>query len=172
MSLMTEKGYDDITVQLIIDRANIGRATFYAHFADKQALLSSGIEDLRNALAEQRRSLSRQGSSRDLSFSLAMLEHAGGRLPLWRAIAGKESGAFVVQRIQEMLTDFVRDDIIALGIPRSSPSRELLVHHLTGAFMGVMIWWLESGAKLSPVDVDAMYRRLAMKGTAALRRAA
>ena len=35
ISMMIEKGYAATTVQDIIGRANVGRATFYAHFADK-----------------------------------------------------------------------------------------------------------------------------------------
>src|SRR5881396_2641445 len=52
VSLMIEQGYEATTVQDIIDRANVGRATFYAHFADKETLLVSRLEDLRAMLAQ------------------------------------------------------------------------------------------------------------------------
>src|SRR5436189_198695 len=54
LAMVIEKGYDATTVQDIIDRANVGRATFYAHFPDKQTLLTSRLEDLRVLLTERR----------------------------------------------------------------------------------------------------------------------
>src|SRR5205807_4575943 len=78
ISLMIEKGYEATTVQDIIDRANVGRATFYAHFADKETLLVSRLEDLRAMLAQQQQqTLTTRGGlcARRLGFSLAMLEH-------------------------------------------------------------------------------------------------
>src|SRR6266702_5552364 len=71
VATVIEKGYEAATVQDIIDRADVGRATFYAHFADKQTLLTSRLEDLRGLLLAQQRQ-----SPDSLGFSLAMLEHA------------------------------------------------------------------------------------------------
>src|SRR5689334_24059575 len=47
LALVAEKGYDRVTVQDVLDRADVGRATFYAHFRDKDDLLVSGFDELR-----------------------------------------------------------------------------------------------------------------------------
>ena len=159
---MIEKGYEGTTVQDIIDRANVGRATFYAHFADKETLLTSRLEDLRSHLAEGQRQA--PGS---LAFSLAMLEHAQGHLPLWTAVVGRQSGAFVLQRIHSTIAEVVGVDIKALAFNGTREQRDLAVQYIAGAFMAVLTWWLDQGAKVPPEDVDAIFHRLVMKGLAA-----
>ena len=159
ISMMIEKGYEATTVQDIIDRANVGRATFYAHFADKETLLASRLEDLRTSLSERQRQA--PGS---LAFSLAMLEHARGHLPVWVGIIGRKSGTFVLQRIQSMVADLVRADIKALPFRRTAAERDLAVQYIAGAFMAVLTWWLDQGAKVGPGDIDAIFRRLVMQG--------
>lgn len=169
IAMMIEKGYEATTVQDIIDRANVGRATFYAHFADKETLLTSRLEDLRALLAQQQRhALATPGGVRErgLGFSHAMLEHARGHLQVYRAIVGRASGAFVVQRIHRLIADLVAIDLKALGVKGTPEQRNLAVEYIAGAFMAVLIWWVEHGAKLPPQEVDSIFRRLVMQGLA------
>jgi AcrR family transcriptional regulator len=168
-TMMVEKGYEATTVQDIIDRANVGRATFYAHFADKQTLLASSLEDLRAHLTQQQqRALVAPGEPdiRGLGFSLAMLEHARGHLPLYGAIVGRESGAFVLQRIHRTIADLADIDLKAIGFKSTAEERTLAVEYIAGAFMAVLTWWLERGAKLPPREVDIIFRRLVLQGLA------
>jgi len=159
VSMIVEKGYDATTVQDIVDRANVGRATFYAHFADKDTLFHSRLEDLRMFIGEQQKHTPGR-----LGFSLVMLEHARLNVPLWGAIAGRESGAFAMQRIQRMVADLAAVDLKQLAFKGSAEQRELAVHYIAGAFMAVLTWWLDRGAKLPPADVDTLFRQLVLRG--------
>ena len=161
-AMMVEKGYEATTVQDIIDRANVGRSTFYAHFADKETLLTSRLEDLRDFLLERQRTASGR-----FGFSLPMLEHARGHLALYQSIVGKERGGFVIQRIHRTIADLAMLDLKAIGFVRPSEQRDLAAQFVAGAFMSVLIWWLDRGAKLPPAEVDGIFRRLTMQGLAA-----
>jgi len=166
-AMIVEKGYEATTVQDIIDRANVGRSTFYAHFADKETLLLSGIEDLRVFLRQrQAEALKTSGGSRErgFGFSLPMLEHAKDHWRLYQAMVGRKSGATVLQRLSAMMADLVRDDLTALGVRTAPAQRDLIAHHVAGGFMSVLGWWLEHGAKLTPPEVDAIFRRLVLHG--------
>src|SRR5438552_14100336 len=140
MALMVERGYEATTVQDIIDRANVGRATFYAHFADKETLLVSRLEDLRAMLAHQ------QQRARGLGFSLPMLEHARAHLPLYGAIVGRTSGAFVLQRIHRIIADLAALDLKTLGLKATPERPGLATEYIAGAFMAVPTWWVTPAA--------------------------
>src|SRR5260370_2844387 len=104
--LIVEKGYEAVTVQDIIDRANVGRSTFYAHYTDKQQLLFSHFADLEAHLAHQQRLVRAKSADpveRVFGFSLAMFQHAQEYRRLWGAAVGKHTCVAIVRRIQGIL---------------------------------------------------------------------
>ena len=167
ISMTLKKGYDATTIKDICDEANVGRSTFYAHFTSKDELKRSGLDNLRKLLAaKQREALAADdGETRRLSFSLTLFEHARDHKELYRALAGSRGGAIGLSTIRQIVSDLVRDEI-AVSDKNSAEAipRELVVQFLVGAYMAVLTWWLDRGAKLPPQRIDAMFRRLTSKG--------
>jgi AcrR family transcriptional regulator len=172
-SLILKKGYEATTIQGICDEANVGRSTFYAHYTSKDDLRRSGLENLRRLLTDrQKDALATPGDIRDrsLGFSLAMFEHARDHIDLYRALVGGRGGTVSLGQIRQILSDLVRNELAATVGKNSADivPRELVVQYVVGAFMAVMTWWLDGGAKLPPKRIDAMFRRLATEGITAL----
>jgi len=165
MALIQEKGFEALSVQDIIDRANVGRATFYAHFDSKEDLLASGIENLRESLKQQQRqALSAGGSDEALfAFSRELFTHANEHRTVFRAMVGKRSGAVVQQLLHKILVDLVRDEVKARwsGAENDTPV-EAVSQFIGGGLFGLLLWW-SNGRMRAPVeDVDSMFRRLAI----------
>jgi AcrR family transcriptional regulator len=167
-SLIPQKGYEAITIKDICEAADVGRSTFYVHYTSKDDLKRSGFEPLRKLLFERQRealSTTRTGGSHRLGFSLAMFEHARDHKDHYRALVGGRGGAVSLGAIRTLLSDLVRAESIATAekSPEAIP-HALVVQYIVGAFMAVMTWWLDGGAKIATHRIDAMFRRLAIEG--------
>ncbi|MUT67427.1 TetR/AcrR family transcriptional regulator [Paenibacillus sp. NEAU-GSW1] len=172
MDLIIEKGYDAITIQDIIDRANVGRTTFYSHFQDKEQLLLGSIDQLREFLKEQcsMHSLSTESGGHRFSFSLAMLQHVQGNRLIFRAVVGKQSGVLVLYHIKRMLTEIAREEISAL-LPSSTSSKipqDVAIEFVVNTFWSILAWWMEQNNPYSAVEMDQMFHTLALSGISAL----
>jgi AcrR family transcriptional regulator len=169
VSLILEKDYDATTIEDICEKANVGRSTFYTHYASKDDLRRSGLEHLRAQLPErQKKALATPGDIKDrsLGFSLAMFEHARDHIHLYRALVGGRGGAVALGSIRQILSDLVRNELASTPDTKSGHviPREVVVQYVVGAYMAVLTWWLDGGAKLPPQRMDAMFRRLANLG--------
>ena len=165
ISLILKNDYEAITIQNICDAANVSRSAFYAHFKNKDDLKRSGFEHLRKQLADRQKEARADGDvkGRFLSFSLTMFEHAHDHKDLYRALVGGRGAAVSLAFIRGLLSDLVRNEFPAHKNSADVP-RELAVQYVVGAYMAVLIWWLDGGAKLPPNRMDAMFQQLAISG--------
>jgi AcrR family transcriptional regulator len=147
LTLIREKGFEALTVQEIIDRANVGRATFYAHFDNKDDLLLSGFDEFRASLkAHQRDALSRGRNVEDrvFGFSHEIFSHTNEYREVFRAMVGKRSGAALQRLLHKLLVDLVREDVkqtVARPENGAVPA-EAVVQFVAGALFGLLMWWL------------------------------
>jgi AcrR family transcriptional regulator len=174
LALIQEKGFETLTVQEIIDRANVGRATFYAHFDSKEDLLVSGFEDLRASLKQrQAEALARAGTGdeRILAFSFETFAHVDEYRAVAKAMLGKQSGAAVQRILHKLLADLIRDEVNS-SVPRTNARAvpyEALVQFIAGALLGLLTWWLEEKKPLPVKAMNELFRRLAIPAMTAAR---
>jgi AcrR family transcriptional regulator len=170
INLILEKGYDRITVQDIIDRANVGRPTFYAHYLDKQDLLESGLQRLREELGQNLTGDDATESAEWMLLpSLALFRHTGQHYHLFRAIIGGTGIDLVVKTIDEALTAHAQALLKQLVAERGQPSvpPRVMATYLVGALLALLTWWLDHDMPYSPEQMDEIFRELTAPGIAA-----
>ena len=159
IKLILEKGYDAITVQDIIDRANVGRSTFYAHFQDKEELLLSGFEALRDMVEGFQNQTSPETTG--WNFSLALFQHAEEHRPVFRALFGKQAGNVVLKHIQKTLASVLKKHFQTEYPKKKQPvPLELFVQYMVGTLLETLIWWLDNEISSSAEQMNEYYRQL------------
>lgn len=169
LSLIRERKYETITVQDVLDRADIGRSTFYTHFRDKDELLFNGLEHV-NALMRSAQAASAVPPDRPyeriIGFSQAMFEHANQYRSVHRALLGSSAEAVVRRHLQSILTEVIGREIEnhlqkRRGV-KLAASPELLTHFLVSTYISTLNWWITSKNTLTLGQIDAAYRQLVL----------
>lgn len=147
LGLILDRGWDAVNVQDLCLRADVGRSTFYSHFADKEELLLSGFDELREEL---RASSAGRGK---LGFICGLLEHVTANRRLWRALVGRKSAYAVQNRFRVFVGDLTRDAFANDGIRVAL--LEPVVRYVAGAVTELMMWSLEHPKALPPRELSA-----------------
>jgi AcrR family transcriptional regulator len=168
LELILEKGYAAVTVQDVIDRANVGRSTFYAHFQDKESLFLSEFEALQKQFEDHLTRMPMNDAS-PWGLSLMMFQHAQSQRQLYKALAGKEAGSVVLEYLQKFLAAVLLDHLRPQLSRRKNPQipPEILTHYLVSTFIALLTWWLDHDLPYSAERMNDMFRQLTQPGVEA-----
>jgi AcrR family transcriptional regulator len=164
VELMQEKSIDEVSVQEVLDRAAVGRSTFYLHFNDKNDLLLSQLEMFLNTMSSML-ILNNEKSHRVMPVA-EMFDHIRSANKLYRALgdAGRLNDFFDLAQtyfargIRQRLADSKR-------LPHI-PRRELAARAaaLAGCLISLLQWWISHEAKDSPQAMDNLFHKMVWTG--------
>ncbi|HEX6034774.1 MAG TPA: TetR/AcrR family transcriptional regulator [Anaerolineales bacterium] len=159
VQLLKEKGYSAITVSDIIERANIGRSTFYSHYRDKDDLFVAQLDRVIEALS---RHAPDQG---EIPFfpSLGLFRHVGEEYELYKAIVWTPGIDLFVKHLQTSLSHRIEQGLKKSGNDFDIP-HPILANFIAGSFLTLLKWWLENKMIYSPEEMDAMFKKLTVAG--------
>jgi len=166
LALIQEKPFESITVQQVLDRAKIGRSTFYAHFRDKDDLFLSDVEDflgqVSTALSRKKEASNRVAAVREF-FS-----HVGGMRALHVALVAADKSRDFVELGQGHFARGIDQRLSELPLSRDMErkSRTAIAHALAGALFSLLAWWLAHESLATPAEVDELFHRMVWSGVA------
>jgi AcrR family transcriptional regulator len=152
VSLIVERGYDAISVQQIIDEADVGRTTFYSHFRSKDDLLMFGFQRLRDDLQRQ---LDDVRLNEPWSFLEHLLQHARAHVGLYRALLRGNGGPLAERAFQAIVDELVAGEFK----DQSKGSSEIAI--ITGGLMGGIKNWIDKPTSAGLEELASTFRRFA-----------
>lgn len=165
VSLIAEKPYDSIVVKEILDRANVGRSTFYMHFRDKDDLLVSGIHDMLGPVPSPTRAAGKDNEW-ILWFSLPVFEHHYRHAHAWRDRIGHRGRAILHEHLRRALTEIIAEAIKKdLRLQRKSARHvpaNLFSSYVASTFVLVLNWWLDNRMRLPPKEINDVFRKFTL----------
>ncbi len=150
LELMLEKGYDKMTVQDLIDRADIGRSTFYAHYETKDDLLISSLERFTEGLLDP--------ENGELLPAEELFEHLGEHHRLFRKLIGSRGIVLAMNAITDRIYRRARQ--VAERSPVHGVAPDVHASYLTGSLLSLVTWWLDHDMPYTPAEMAAMWHRL------------
>jgi AcrR family transcriptional regulator len=159
ISLVLEKGYERITVQDILDLADVGRSTFYAHFRDKEALLLSSFDGMRDELRQEIGDAP-PGPARPAAVVFA---HAHRHRRVYQALCGRQGGNLVYGHLHRLVGDVLREQLRPHLAGADLPV-EVVCECYTSAALGLLRWWVDREFPYGPDRLAQMFQALTEPG--------
>ncbi|HEV7509748.1 MAG TPA: TetR/AcrR family transcriptional regulator [Thermoanaerobaculia bacterium] len=162
VELMQEKPFDDITVQEVLDRAGVGRSTFYAHYKDKNDLFLSDVEDFFKMFSTM---LTRKGASpQRLAPVTELFTHIAEAQELVKAMAAADKVNDVLALGRGFFARSIEERLLLAGVALEPMELAARAHALAGSIFALLDWWVGKGMKADPKEMDALFHRMAWSG--------
>lgn len=160
IDLLSKKAYSKITVQEIIDNANVGRTTFYAHFETKDDLLREMCISLFDHVFSD---VPRIENTHDFSVTTDktgtiithILYHLRDNHRNILDILTCDSGEIFLKFFKQYLNDLITKYVVINKIPEIP--EEFLINHISGSFVNMVQWWIKGGLKQSPEELTVYF---------------
>lgn len=157
--LLSRQRLEKITVGQIIAEADVGRATFYAHFETRDALLEALCEELfchifdaAEPEGEDHRHIFHCDAPDCVFLHLFrhLKDNDNGLLALLRCSSNEVFLAY----FRKGLSRLAERQLEAFPLDRRLP-RDFRIHHIITAVTGTLRWWLAGGLRESPEEITA-----------------
>ncbi len=155
--LLESNKYEHITVQDIIDKADIGRSTFYAHFETKDMLLKEMCDDIfEHIFDDELCEYNEDGTG--LQPKLAHI--------LWHLNEFKSNVCGILaSQSRELFLGYLKENLLVLFEMylkefKAEVPKEFLLNYLVGSFSQTIIWWAENKMNLAPETIAEYYMKV------------
>lgn len=165
INLINEQGYDAITIQDVVDRANVGRTTFYLHYSSKDELFMSCHQAVFSEFhfgSHYHHPLSREEllSPEPPPEMIAAYRHLKDVWVRLNPIFQSKDGPLILRRIRDLSAREIEANLHAVFAEADGAVPfDVLANYLAGAQIALVQWWLERRHPHTPENMaQTLYR--------------
>jgi AcrR family transcriptional regulator len=156
VALVQEKAFEEITVQDVLDRAGVGRSTFYEHYKDKDDLFLSDADEFFELMATL---LKRRGdSTKRVAPVQELFAHVAEVQAFYQAVEASGLSEDLLGLGREHFARGIEERLRERGCPEAE--RAVRAQALAGALFALLPWWMRRGRKESPAEMDELFHRM------------
>jgi len=165
LDLVTEKGFNAISIRDITERADVAYATFFRHYESKEALLAEQIEMLIKEFEEMAH-ISAPDSPVEAE-GILLFKHIGSKKVLYRKLLSNHNCQPVVNRLKEVISSHTRPYLEPFYDQGKQPliPLEIAINHIAASTLELVIWWIGHNPLLPPEQMANIYRLLVIDTT-------
>jgi AcrR family transcriptional regulator len=171
LALLQEKRYEAITVQDIVDRADVARSTFYAHYAGKDDLLVGPWGVFAGNLDRHRALKAQEDQASHLILSTrAWFYHIQAQDPILKTIVKGPAMTLAMRTLSKMLYQDIQHQLQP-HLPEAKNGTippPVIIDYLANTLMTLIKWWITQGMPYTPERMDEIYQQLVMPGLASV----
>lgn len=153
--LLSKKEYSQITIQEIIDLADIGRSTFYSHFETKDELLKSMCLDIFKDIISLKHNFD---ASNPHSVITGILYHIKNNKKAIKGVFASQSGDLFMNYFKEYFNNQI-DKLLFTNFDEKQTEipKDFLINHISGSFIEMTKWWILANMKQTPEELTSYY---------------
>lgn len=161
--LLAEKNYNQIAVQEIIDAADIGRTTFYAHFETKDYLLKALCEELFGHIIDTAMGSPHGHYHYSCKYSadsvfLHLLKHLQESDRNILELLSSQNNEIFLRYFKSNLKKLIITQYADKGLlNKSSLPEDFLINHIASSFVETVYWWLSRKMKETPEEITEYF---------------
>lgn len=161
VALTLEKGFDAVTIRELTERADVGYATFFRHYPDKDALLAEVLEAMKDefvTLLEPRSIVTHPAETGALIF-----QYVQDNADLCRVLLNSAETAALLAPLQRIGLE--EGERMEWTVAQSVIPPEVAVYHLMTSLMMLIRWWLDNGTPYTPRRMGEIAAKLIIEPT-------
>ncbi|UWD48862.1 TetR/AcrR family transcriptional regulator [Clostridioides difficile] len=170
--LIDEKGFNNISVTDLTQRADINRGTFYLHYVDKYDLLEKIENEIIQEIEEETKHLDSvnmmniDASNEPLPFMVKLFEYFRKNSVIIKSILGPKGDPTFERKIKRFIEInlFEKQKSRNFNIDEGVISEEYFIQYILSADLGVIQYWLEKNMKESPDEMALILARMSLLG--------